>query len=57
MMIHWHVATVLLIVAGEAVSELTSKDKQLLLDLHNGARRDVYPTAANMEEMVSLRLN
>ena len=47
-------ALLLLIVAGKAVSQLTSDQKQMLLDLHNEARRDVLPTAANMQEMVRI---
>ena len=43
----------LLIVARESVSQLNSTQRQLLLDLHNQARSEVSPTAANMEEMVS----
>ena len=46
------VALLLLIVAGQAVSRLTSDQKQMLLDLHNEARSDVFPTAGNMEKMV-----
>ena len=45
-------AFLLLLVARLGVSQLTSDQKQLLLDLHNQARSDVFPTAANMEEMV-----
>ena len=47
-------ALLLLIVAGKAVSQLTSDQKQMLLDLHNEARRAVLPTAANMQEMVRI---
>ena len=41
----------------QSVSQLSSAQRQLLLDLHNQARSEVSPTAANMEEMVSDRLN
>ena len=43
----------LLIAARQSVSQLSSAQRQLLLDLHNQARSDVSPTAANMEQMVS----
>ena len=43
----------LLTAARQSVSQLTNAQKQLLLDLHNQARSDVSPTAANMEQMVS----
>ena len=45
-------AFLLLILVRLGVSQLTSDQKQLLLDLHNQARSDVFPTAANMEQMV-----
>ena len=43
----------LLIAPRQGVSQLTNAQRQLLLDLHNQARSEVSPTAANMEEMVS----
>ena len=43
----------LLIAARQSVSQLSNARRQLLLDLHNQARSDVSPTAANMEQMVS----
>ena len=43
----------LLIAARQGASQLTSAQKQLLLDLHNQERSDVSPSAANMEQMVS----
>ena len=45
-------AFLLLIVARPGVSQLSSDQQQLLLKLHNQARSDVSPTAANMLEMV-----
>ena len=43
----------LLIATRQSVSQLSSDQRQLLLDLHNQARSEVSPTAANMEQMVS----
>ena len=43
----------LLISARQSVSQLSSAQRQLLLDLHNQARSEVSPTATNMEEMVN----
>ena len=43
----------LLAVVHHSVSQLTSEQQQLLLDLHNQARSDVTPIATNMEKMVS----
>ena len=33
---------------------LTAEEKQIIVDLHNEARRNVVVTASNMEEMVSV---
>ena len=44
----------LLIAVHQCVSQLTSQQKRLLLDLHNQARSNVTPIATNMEKMVSL---
>ena len=44
----------LLVAARQSVSQLTSAQKKLLLDLHNDARRNVRsPSAAKMAEMVN----
>ena len=42
-----------MITTRQGVSRLNNDQKQLLLDLHNQARSDVSPAAANMQEMVS----
>ncbi|XP_065915987.1 GLIPR1-like protein 1 [Dysidea avara] len=41
----------LLIAVHQCVSQLTSQQKRLLLDLHNQARSNVTPIATNMEKM------
>ena len=46
----------LLVAAHQSVSQLNSAQRQLLLDLHNQARSEVSPTAANMEQMVAKQL-
>ena len=42
----------LLLAVQQSVSQLTSEQQRLLLDLHNQARSDATPIATNMEEMV-----
>ena len=47
------VLLLLIVAVRQGQSQLSNTLKQLLLDLHNEARTDASPTAANMEIMVS----
>ena len=52
-MVAFWASLLLLTLVQQGDSQLSNAQKQLLLDLHNQARSDVLPTAANMEEMVT----
>ena len=51
-MVAFWASLLLLTLVQQGDSQLSNAQKQLLLDIHNQARSDVFPTAANMEEMV-----
>ena len=53
MVAFWASLLLLTLAVQQGDSQLSNTQKQLLLDLHNQARSDVSPTAANMEEMVT----
>ena len=53
MMAFWGSLLLLAVAVQQGDSQLSNAQKQLLLNLHNQARNDVLPSAANMEEMVT----
>jgi len=48
----WSVVLLLTVTVHQGVSQLDNDQKQLLLDLHNWARGNATPRAADMQRMV-----